>query len=37
MATPRSLKLSPDGKRQVEHALTDKAWGNDELMKAGDV
>jgi predicted NACHT family NTPase/DNA-binding Xre family transcriptional regulator len=30
----RSLKLSPDGKRQVDRALTGKAWGNDELMEA---
>jgi predicted NACHT family NTPase/DNA-binding Xre family transcriptional regulator len=34
MASSRSLKLSSDGKRQVEHTLTDKAWGNDELMEA---
>jgi DNA-binding Xre family transcriptional regulator len=27
----RSLKLSPDGKRQVEHALTDKAWSTEDL------
>ena len=29
-----SLKLSPDGKQQVERALTNKAWGVEELMKA---
>jgi GTPase SAR1 family protein/DNA-binding Xre family transcriptional regulator len=37
MATSRSLKLSSDGKRQVDRVLTDKAWGNDELMEAGGV
>jgi hypothetical protein len=37
MASSRSLKLSLDGKRQVEHALTDKVWGNDELMAVVDV
>ncbi len=31
MATPRSLKLSSDGKRQVERALTDKAWSTEDL------
>ena len=34
MATPRSLKLSTDGKRQVDRALTDRAWGNDKLIEA---
>ena len=34
MATARSLKLSLDGKRQVDRALTDKAWGNDDLIDA---
>jgi DNA-binding Xre family transcriptional regulator/DNA replication protein DnaC len=37
MARSRSLKLSPDGKLQVDRALTDKAWGNDELMEAAGV
>ncbi len=31
MATARSLKLSLDGKRQVDHALTDKAWSTEGL------
>lgn len=30
----RSLKLSMDGKRQVDRALTDKVWGNDDLIDA---
>jgi predicted NACHT family NTPase/DNA-binding Xre family transcriptional regulator len=34
MATPRSLKLSPDGKRQVNRALTDKAWRDADLAEA---
>jgi DNA-binding Xre family transcriptional regulator len=34
MATSRSLKLSSDGKRQVDRVLTDKAWGNKELIEA---
>jgi DNA-binding Xre family transcriptional regulator len=34
MATGRSLKLSIDGKLQVDRALTNKAWGNDELIDA---
>jgi DNA-binding Xre family transcriptional regulator len=34
MASSRSLKLSSDGKQQVEHVLTDKAWGNDDLMES---
>jgi hypothetical protein len=37
MPSSRSLKLSLDGKQQVKHALTDKAWGDDELMDAGRV
>jgi predicted NACHT family NTPase len=32
--TPRSYKLSLDGKRQVEHALTDKAWSTEDLADA---
>jgi predicted NACHT family NTPase len=31
MANPRSLKLSPDGKRQVERVLTDKKWSIEDL------
>jgi predicted NACHT family NTPase len=29
-----SLKLSPDGKQQVERVLTSKAWGIEELVKS---
>jgi DNA-binding Xre family transcriptional regulator len=36
-STPRSLKLSSDGKRQVERALTDKAWSTEDLAAAVDV
>jgi predicted NACHT family NTPase/DNA-binding Xre family transcriptional regulator len=32
--TPRSLKLSPDGKQQVERALTDKQWSTEDLAAA---
>lgn len=35
--TARSLKLSPNGKQQVERALTDKAWGIEELVKKTDI
>jgi hypothetical protein len=34
MASSRSLKLSPDGKRQVDRALTDKAWRDANLAEA---
>jgi DNA-binding Xre family transcriptional regulator len=34
MATPRSLKLSPDGKRQVDRVLTDKQWSTEDLAAA---
>jgi predicted NACHT family NTPase len=37
MATPRSLKLSPDGKRQVDRALTNKAWSAEDLADKIDV
>ncbi len=34
MASPRSLKLSSDGKRQVDRALTDKQWSTEDLAEA---
>jgi DNA-binding Xre family transcriptional regulator len=34
MASSRSLKLSPDGKSQVDRALTDKAWRDANLAEA---
>jgi DNA-binding Xre family transcriptional regulator len=35
--TARSLKLSPNGKQQVERALTDKAWGIEELVEETEI
>jgi predicted NACHT family NTPase len=37
MAMTRSLKLSPNGKRQVELALTGKAWSTEDLAAAINV
>jgi DNA-binding Xre family transcriptional regulator len=34
MASSRSLKLSTDGKRQVDRSLTDKAWRDANLAEA---
>jgi predicted NACHT family NTPase len=37
MATPRSLKLSPDGQQDVQLALTNKAWRDADLAEAIEV
>ncbi|NJP11185.1 MAG: hypothetical protein HC866_18340 [Leptolyngbyaceae cyanobacterium RU_5_1] len=37
MPPTRSLKLSLNGKQQVEDVLTDKAWGSAELAEAAGI